>query len=121
MDTTRLHRICNLETPSRYKCGPVGPKTRLSLLSFNLFAMHAKTILALGLISVAVSVAKPTVYLIRHGEKPSDGGNGLSAQGLERAQCLRNILGSASSYNIGYIMAQTPKSGTLAAFFWKDL
>ncbi|GFF48321.1 hypothetical protein IFM58399_08271 [Aspergillus lentulus] len=72
--------------------------------------MHAKTILALGLISVAVSVAKPTVYLIRHGEKPSDGGNGLSAQGLERAQCLRNILGSASSYNIGYIMAQTPKS-----------
>ncbi|GIK03809.1 hypothetical protein Aspvir_007883 [Aspergillus viridinutans] len=72
--------------------------------------MHAKAIPALGLISVAVSAAKPTVYLIRHGEKPSDGGNGLSAQGLERAQCLRTVFGSASSYNIGYIMAQTPKS-----------
>ncbi|KAF7179320.1 hypothetical protein CNMCM7691_008253 [Aspergillus felis] len=72
--------------------------------------MHAKTILALGLISVAVSAAKPTVYLIRHGEKPSDGGNGLSAQGLERSQCLRTVFGRASSYNIGYIMAQTPKS-----------
>ncbi|EAW19729.1 putative phosphoglycerate mutase family protein [Aspergillus fischeri NRRL 181] len=71
--------------------------------------MHAKSILALGLIA-AVSAAQPTVYLIRHGEKPSDGGNGLSAQGLERAQCLRNVFGSASSYNIGYIMAQTPKS-----------
>ncbi|RLL94128.1 hypothetical protein CFD26_103415 [Aspergillus turcosus] len=62
------------------------------------------------LIGVAVSTAKPTVYLIRHGEKPSDGGNGLSAQGLERAQCLRTVFGASSSYNIGYIMAQTPKS-----------
>ncbi|KAH1376872.1 hypothetical protein KXW57_007079 [Aspergillus fumigatus] len=70
--------------------------------------MPAKPILALALIA-AVSAAKPTVYLIRHGEKPSDGGNGLSAQGLERAQCIRNVFGSASSYNIGYIMAQTPK------------
>jgi hypothetical protein len=74
--------------------------------------MYAKTILALGLI-VAVSAAKPTVYLIRHGEKPSDGGNGLNAQGLERAQCLRTVFGGASSYNIGYIMAQTPKSGMM--------
>ncbi|GFF40632.1 hypothetical protein IFM46972_06273 [Aspergillus udagawae] len=72
--------------------------------------MHAKAILALGLFSVAVSAVKPTVYLIRHGEKPSDGGNGLSVQGLERAQCLRTVFGSSSSYNIGYIMAQTPKN-----------
>ena len=35
-----------------------------------------------------------TVYLIRHGEKPSDGGQGLSAQGEERAQCLTNVCGS---------------------------
>lgn len=78
--------------------------------------MPAKPILALALIA-AVSAAKPTVYLIRHGEKPSDGGNGLSAQGLERAQCLRNVFGSASSYNIGYIMAQTPKRSMMTVFF----
>ncbi|KAF3402099.1 hypothetical protein F1880_009828 [Penicillium rolfsii] len=57
----------------------------------------------------SVAIAKPTVYLIRHGEKP-DSGDGLSAQGLERAQCLRNVFGASSGYNIGYIMAQTPKS-----------
>nr|POE63714.1 hypothetical protein CFP56_04617 [Quercus suber] len=52
----------------------------------------------------------PTVYLIRHGEKPSDGSNGLSAQGMQRAQCLRNVFGASSQYDIGYIMAETPKS-----------
>ncbi|KAI0161219.1 putative phosphoglycerate mutase family protein [Xylariaceae sp. FL1272] len=50
----------------------------------------------------------PTVYLIRHGEKPDDDGIGLSAQGQQRAQCLRNVFGASSGYNIGYIMAQTP-------------
>ena len=59
----------------------------------------------------SLAVASPTVYLIRHGEKP-DSGNGLSAQGLERAQCLRTVFGASSEYNIGHIMAQTPKSGT---------
>ena len=32
-----------------------------------------------------------TVYLIRHGEKPADGGQGLSPQGEERAQCLTSV------------------------------
>lgn len=68
-----------------------------------------KTSLNLCLLAAALAVADPTVYLIRHGEKPDDG-NGLSAQGLERAQCLRNVFGASSSYNIGHIMAQTPKS-----------
>lgn len=70
--------------------------------------MHASTILASCL--VAVASAQSTVYLIRHGEKPADGGNGLSAQGMNRAQCLRNVFGSSSGYDIGYIMAETPKS-----------
>ncbi len=60
---------------------------------------------------VVFTVADPTVYLIRHGEKPSDGGNGLSAVGQQRAQCLRNVFGADSGYDIGYIMAQTPDSG----------
>ncbi|KAI1438912.1 hypothetical protein GGR50DRAFT_690679 [Xylaria sp. CBS 124048] len=59
--------------------------------------------------AVAVEAAKPTVYLIRHGEKPDDG-NGLNAMGEERAQCLRTVFGATSQYNIGYIMAQMPKS-----------
>ncbi|KAJ5787866.1 hypothetical protein N7457_002856 [Penicillium paradoxum] len=54
--------------------------------------------------------ASPTVYLIRHGEKPDDGGTGLNTQGLARAQCLRSVFGKGSEYNIGHVMAQTPKS-----------
>ena len=60
--------------------------------------------------SVAAASSGPTVYLIRHGEKPSSG-NGLSSQGEERAQCLTNVFGPASAYDIGYIMAETPQSG----------
>jgi hypothetical protein len=59
---------------------------------------------------IAFATASPTVYLIRHGEKP-DSGDGLSTQGLQRAQCLRTVFGAGSSYNIGHIMAQTPKNG----------
>ncbi|CAI7603182.1 unnamed protein product [Penicillium pancosmium] len=61
------------------------------------------------LAAATLATASPTVYLIRHGEKPDDG-NGLSAAGVQRAQCLRNVFGSSSEYDIGYIMAQTPKS-----------
>jgi broad specificity phosphatase PhoE len=57
----------------------------------------------------SLAAASPTVYLIRHGEKP-DSGDGLNAQGLQRAQCLRNVFGASSEYNIGHIMAQTPLS-----------
>ncbi|UZJ55162.1 hypothetical protein CBS101457_004482 [Exobasidium rhododendri] len=46
------------------------------------------------------------IYLIRHGEKPADGGNGLSSQGVDRSQCLRNVFGASSGYSIGYIITQ---------------
>ncbi|KAK4499789.1 hypothetical protein PRZ48_007975 [Zasmidium cellare] len=58
---------------------------------------------------VALAVTKPTVYLIRHGEKP-DSGNGLNAQGMQRAQCLRNVFGASSGYDIEYILTQDYKS-----------
>jgi len=58
----------------------------------------------------ALRVCAQTVYLIRHGEKPADGGNGLDAQGMQRAQCLRSVFGASSQYNIGYIIAEQPKS-----------
>ncbi|TGO61011.1 hypothetical protein BOTNAR_0136g00140 [Botryotinia narcissicola] len=64
----------------------------------------------LTLLTLPLSVSSQTVYLIRHGEKPADGGNGLSALGLQRAQCLRNVFGNESIYDIKYIMAMTPKS-----------
>lgn len=66
-------------------------------------------LLVLAAALLAVVSAEPTVYLIRHGEKP-DSGDGLSTQGEERAQCLRSVFGASSSFDIGYIMAQTPKS-----------
>ncbi|KAJ5118346.1 hypothetical protein N7448_010057 [Penicillium atrosanguineum] len=65
-------------------------------------------LLPIALLATLV-VADPTVYLIRHGEKP-DSGNGLTAQGEERAQCLRTVFGASSGYNIGHIMAETPES-----------
>lgn len=69
-------------------------------------------LLYIGLLATiaATAIANPTVYLIRHGEKPSSG-NGLDAQGEERAQCLTNVFGPNSQYNIGYILAEQPKSG----------
>lgn len=36
------------------------------------------------------------VLLIRHGEKPRDGGVGLSRAGLKRAQCVRKVSRSLS-------------------------
>ena len=53
-----------------------------------------------ALASSAIAYSE-TVYLIRHGEKPADGGNGLSSAGEQRAQCLRKVFGASSSYDIG--------------------
>lgn len=77
--------------------------------------MKAFTVLA-ALSFLSVASAQTTVYLIRHGEKPSSG-NGLSTQGEERAQCLRTVFGASSSYDIGYIMAETPQSGRFSLSF----
>ena len=56
---------------------------------------------------LTLTSAKPTVYLIRHGEKPVSG-SGLAPQGVQRAQCLVNVFSARSHYKIGHIMAQTP-------------
>ncbi|GJJ73270.1 hypothetical protein EMPS_05628 [Entomortierella parvispora] len=55
------------------------------------------------------SGSKPIVYLIRHGEKPSNDGVGLNPTGEKRAQCLRKVFGADSKYKIGFIMAQKYK------------
>ncbi|OOF93623.1 hypothetical protein ASPCADRAFT_209565 [Aspergillus carbonarius ITEM 5010] len=73
--------------------------------------MYSKLSISFGLLaSAALALADSTVYLIRHGEKPSNGGTGLSSVGSERAQCLTHVFGPDSDYNIGYIIAEQPKS-----------
>jgi hypothetical protein len=59
--------------------------------------------------------------MIRHGEKPpklpnGEDADGLSAQGVTRAQGLRQVFGVTSRYNIGYILAEHPKSGQPCPF-----
>jgi hypothetical protein len=73
---------------------------------------------AILLLAATLVSAEPTVYFIRHGEKPDDG-DGLSTAGEERAQCLRSVFGASSGYNIGHIMAQTPQSGKCPAAYGK--
>ncbi|KAG0037868.1 hypothetical protein BGZ83_003292 [Gryganskiella cystojenkinii] len=71
-------------------------------------ALSALTAAAFGALvtSTPTNTTMPTVYLIRHGEKPSDGSVGLSATGVQRSQCLRTVFGNSSQYDISYIMAQ---------------
>lgn len=57
---------------------------------------------------------QPIIYLIRHGEKPpknADGSDqdGLSVQGIDRAQALVQVFGANSTYDIQYILAEKPK------------
>lgn len=64
------------------------------------------------LLLASVAVCDPTVYMIRHGEKPADDDiPGLSPEGKQRAECLRSVFGPGSQYNIGYVMAQEYKPG----------
>ncbi|CEH17698.1 hypothetical protein CBOM_04093 [Ceraceosorus bombacis] len=74
---------------------------------FSILAVAASLTLAAS----SVSAYSNRVFLIRHGEKPSDDDQtGLSAQGMQRSQCLRNVFGKGSGYNIGYIITQDYKS-----------
>lgn len=55
------------------------------------------------------SVSGPEFYLIRHAEKNSDGT--ISSRGKQREQCLVNLFGKGSKYNIQHIMTQNPYPG----------
>ena len=78
--------------------------------------MKLLTLANLSLLVLGAVASEPTVYLIRHGEKPINGSTGLSEQGDERAQCLTSVFGPNSEYNIGYIMAEKPKSGNFSFY-----
>lgn len=61
---------------------------------------------------VASAKHHPTVYLVRHGEKPADkSDHRLNPEGEMRAQCLRQVFGQHSEYNIGLIIAPHMKKG----------
>lgn len=84
----------------------------LYLYSLQVLRTSEFTMKLLSLVTLAAFAAatKPTVYLIRHGEKPEDDDErGLSVAGIQRAQCLRQVFGASSPYNIGHIMAQEYK------------
>lgn len=58
--------------------------------------------------TLAVASARDlaTVYMIRHGEKPADKNDqGLTPDGWRRAECLRDVFGADSGYNIQHIIA----------------
>lgn len=62
------------------------------------------------LVTVSAQLNRPTIYLLRHGEKPEDPENHfLSADGYKRTECLRSVFGKDSPYNIGYILAPRVK------------
>lgn len=62
-----------------------------------------------SLASAVPSAAGPQFYLIRHAEKNSDGT--ISARGKQREQCLVNLFGKGSKYNIQHIMVQNVHPG----------
>ncbi|KAJ3494503.1 hypothetical protein NLG97_g4036 [Lecanicillium saksenae] len=60
--------------------------------------------------TIAVGVAAhPNIYLIRHAEKNSDGT--ISARGKEREQCLIQVFGRDSGFDIQKIIVQNPYPG----------
>ncbi|GLI72182.1 hypothetical protein PoHVEF18_000352 [Penicillium ochrochloron] len=74
-----------------------------------MFLRSAFAYLFFGLAAVSAR-NPPKVYMIRHGEKPPNrDDHGLTLDGIKRAQCLRDIFGQNSDYNIGHIMAPTVK------------
>lgn len=69
-------------------------------ISFCLFSLTA------GVAAVANNIHHPTIYLIRHGEKSGDpNDHELTFEGVMRAECLRDVFGADSGYNISHIMA----------------
>lgn len=68
------------------------------------------TVLLSGLAATTSAAAhhRPTVYIIRHAEKPADPNeHGLTKDGFRRAECLRSTFGAQSHYDIGLIVAPT--------------
>jgi broad specificity phosphatase PhoE len=51
----------------------------------------------------------PAIYLIRHGEKPGHGLNGLNAAGIARAEALVHVFKHGSEFKIKHIIAQKPR------------
>lgn len=93
---------------------------RRNTTSLSLAVIYFGTPLQRRLIEILQNMQAPILYLIRHGEKPPKLANGqdaqgLSAQGLERAQGLVKVFGKDSDYNINYIIAEKPKKGNDSA------
>ena len=67
------------------------------------FSIFVGATLAVG------AAARPNIFLIRHGEKNHDGT--ISAKGMEREQCLVDLFGRDSRFDIQKIIVQNPHPG----------
>lgn len=101
----------SLESPKFDVQASILSRDRLCFIEDNMYKVLLATLALSGL-----SVARPDVYLIRHGEKPKEG-NGLNEDGLDRTECIRYVFGQHSDYNIGLILAQKPKKSESSQCF----
>ncbi|XWX01629.1 hypothetical protein V2A60_009657 [Cordyceps javanica] len=60
--------------------------------------------------AASAAAAHPDIFLIRHAEKNRDGT--ISAQGMKREQCLIDVFGRDSQYNIQKIITPNPHPGS---------
>lgn len=77
-------------------------------MMFSLARVFLPLVVLLTIVSAASIQKKhhPTVYLLRHGEKPPHKDNHyLNSDGYKRAECLRSVFAADSPYDIGYILA----------------
>jgi hypothetical protein len=75
-------------------------ETNAEIISSLFFENQTRGFSANSLSRSSPPLPPQTAYLIRHGEKPADGGDGLTTLGQQRAQCLRTVFGASSRYNI---------------------
>jgi hypothetical protein len=75
----------------------------------RMYQFRFLVLLLASLLIASTAADQPTVYIIRHGEKSGDPeDSGLNADGFRRAQCLRDVFGVNSIYDIGHIIVPRP-------------
>jgi hypothetical protein len=78
-----------------------GSMSRFSNLKLNSIGIAAVGVLFFGLLAGANAFSMPAqVIMIRHAEKPSDGGKGLSDLGWQRARALPSMFNDRAEFKV---------------------